>query len=138
MAGSGSGETVIRAGQRARNEQRATDDIGISLGLASSHQSKVISSFVDNIVTTTTTTHHRRQTIRDTTHTQMNDQDQAIRLRLNLKNLRRHDQSIIEIIESTSYVVVYTMNTHNEQWIKSNIQGPMFLFKRYSSSSPST
>lgn len=39
----------------------------------------------------------------------------AVRLKLNLKNLRRHDQTIQEIIESTSYVVMYKMV--EETWV---------------------
>ena len=40
----------------------------------------------------------------------------GVRLKLNLKNLRRHDESITEIVESTSYVVMYSM-TKDGSWV---------------------
>lgn len=52
----------------------------------------------------------------------------SIRLKLNLKNLRRHDDTIHSIITSTSYVVIYELT--NDAWTKTKIEGPMFLFKR--------
>lgn len=50
--------------------------------------------------------------IKDITHAKMSDAGsarsiEAKRLQLNLKVLQRHDPSIVEILDSTSYVVLY-------------------------------
>ncbi|GAA5965968.1 hypothetical protein JCM21900_004709 [Sporobolomyces salmonicolor] len=52
----------------------------------------------------------------------------AIRAQLNLKNLQRHDPLITEIVTSASYASVYE-NT-GEDWAKTGVEGPMFLFSR--------
>ncbi|KAM0791068.1 hypothetical protein ACM66B_004361 [Microbotryomycetes sp. NB124-2] len=52
----------------------------------------------------------------------------ALRAELNLKNLRRHDTSIQQILSTASYVTVY--RNHGEGWVKTGIEGPMFLFER--------
>ncbi|GAA5921135.1 hypothetical protein JCM1841_002433 [Sporobolomyces salmonicolor] len=52
----------------------------------------------------------------------------AIRAQLNLKNLQRHDPLITEIVTSASYASVYE-NT-GEDWVKTGVEGPMFLFSR--------
>ncbi|KAK4046247.1 hypothetical protein OIV83_006226 [Microbotryomycetes sp. JL201] len=52
----------------------------------------------------------------------------ALRAELNLKNLRRHDASIEQILSTASYVTVY--RNHGEGWVKTGIEGPMFLFER--------
>ncbi|GAA5953369.1 hypothetical protein JCM10213_000203 [Rhodosporidiobolus nylandii] len=57
-----------------------------------------------------------------------------IRLALNLKNLRRHDPAIREIEASTSYASVY--ENRGEGWVKTGVEGPMFLFTR--STTPSS
>ncbi|GAA5887973.1 hypothetical protein JCM16303_005221 [Sporobolomyces ruberrimus] len=54
-------------------------------------------------------------------------QDQ-IRQQLNLKNLQRHDPLISEIVTSASYASVY--ENFGVQWVKTGIEGPMFLFSR--------
>ncbi|GAA6017511.1 hypothetical protein JCM11491_006848 [Sporobolomyces phaffii] len=54
-------------------------------------------------------------------------QDQ-IRQQLNLKNLQRHDPNISEIVTSASYASVY--ENFGEQWVKTGVEGPMFLFSR--------
>ncbi|GAA5899803.1 uncharacterized protein JCM6883_005992 [Sporobolomyces salmoneus] len=54
-------------------------------------------------------------------------QDQ-IRQQLNLKNLQRHDPLISEIVTSASYASVY--ENYGEQWVKTGVEGPMFLFSR--------
>lgn len=41
----------------------------------------------------------------------------SVRLKLNLKNLRRHDETITEIVESTSYVVLYRMG-EDGSWVR--------------------
>ncbi|KAK9895136.1 hypothetical protein P389DRAFT_89061 [Cystobasidium minutum MCA 4210] len=64
---------------------------------------------------------------------------EAKRLQLNLKVLQRHDPSIVEILDSTSYVVLYKYvpapNADAEdpadmQWVKTSIEGSMFVFRR--------
>jgi hypothetical protein len=47
--------------------------------------------------------------------------------RLNLNVLRRHDSSISEIVDSTSYVALYQ---HTTEWHKTGVEGTLFLFKR--------
>ncbi|GAA5981666.1 hypothetical protein JCM5350_000448 [Sporobolomyces pararoseus] len=54
-------------------------------------------------------------------------QDQ-IRQQLNLKNLQRHDPQISEIVTSASYASIY--ENYGEQWVKTGVEGPMFLFSR--------
>ncbi|CDS00461.1 hypothetical protein [Sporisorium scitamineum] len=46
----------------------------------------------------------------------------------NLKVLRRHDSSIVEIVETASFVVLYNYN--NGEWTKTGVEGPLFLFRR--------
>ncbi|ORY49742.1 hypothetical protein BCR35DRAFT_272600 [Leucosporidium creatinivorum] len=53
-----------------------------------------------------------------------------VRSQLNLKNLRRHDPLIQEIMGSTPYVTVYY--NMGADWVKTGIEGPMFLFSRSS------
>ncbi|EPQ27474.1 uncharacterized protein PFL1_05012 [Pseudozyma flocculosa PF-1] len=45
----------------------------------------------------------------------------------NLKVLRRHDPTIVDIIDSASFVVLYN---HQSEWTKTGVEGPMFLFRR--------
>lgn len=44
-----------------------------------------------------------------------------------MKVLRRHDPLIVDIIESASFVVLYS---HDGEWTKTGIEGPMFLYRR--------
>ncbi|KAK4052608.1 hypothetical protein OIO90_004236 [Microbotryomycetes sp. JL221] len=53
-----------------------------------------------------------------------------LRQELNLKNLRRHDDTIQSILATASYVTVY--RNLGDGWVKSGIEGPMFLFERSS------
>ncbi|PWN51298.1 PH domain-like protein [Violaceomyces palustris] len=55
--------------------------------------------------------------------------EEDARLAFNVKVLRRHDPSITEIIESASFVVLYS---HQNEWTKTGVEGPMFLFRRSS------
>lgn len=50
------------------------------------------------------------------------------RSNFNLKVLRRHDPSIVEIIETASFVVLYNYNSG--EWTKTGVEGPLFLFRR--------
>ena len=47
---------------------------------------------------------------------------------LNLKVLQRHDPSIISIIDSATYVVLYHYD--GDDWQKEGIEGSMFIFRR--------
>ncbi|BGP27202.1 hypothetical protein JCM10295v2_006166 [Rhodotorula toruloides] len=51
-----------------------------------------------------------------------------IRRQLNLKNLQRHDPAIDHIVSSASYASVY--DNKGDGWVKSGVEGPMFLFAR--------
>lgn len=50
------------------------------------------------------------------------------RASFNLKVLRRHDASIVEIFETASFVVLYNYN--GGEWTKTGVEGPLFLFRR--------
>ncbi|SOV08901.1 related to decapping enzyme [Ustilago sp. UG-2017a] len=50
------------------------------------------------------------------------------RSNFNLKVLRRHDPSIVGIVESASFVVLYNYNSG--EWTKTGVEGPLFLFHR--------
>ena len=50
------------------------------------------------------------------------------RTSFNLKVLRRHDASIVEIVETASFVVLYNYN--GGEWTKTGVEGPLFLFRR--------
>ncbi|GAA6036380.1 hypothetical protein JCM8097_001693 [Rhodosporidiobolus ruineniae] len=54
----------------------------------------------------------------------------ALRLQLNLKQLQRHDPKIHSIVSSTSYASVY--ENKGDGWVKTGVEGPMFLFARAS------
>ncbi|SNX83747.1 related to decapping enzyme [Melanopsichium pennsylvanicum] len=47
----------------------------------------------------------------------------------NLKVLRRHDASIVSIVSTASFVVLYNYNSIGE-WTKTGVEGPLFLFRR--------
>ncbi|SPO23771.1 related to decapping enzyme [Ustilago trichophora] len=50
------------------------------------------------------------------------------RTAFNLKVLRRHDPSIVSIVETASFVVLYNYN--GGEWTKTGVEGPLFLFQR--------
>ncbi|RGB28484.1 hypothetical protein C1646_629557 [Rhizophagus diaphanus] len=54
--------------------------------------------------------------------------DPTARKAVNLNVLRRHDQNIVEIIDSSSYVVVYKFD--KGAWTKKGVEGTLFVFKR--------
>lgn len=56
--------------------------------------------------------------------------DPSARMAFNMKVLRRHDPLIVDIIESASFVVLYS---HDGEWTKTGIEGPMFLYRRSAS-----
>ncbi|GAA5826679.1 hypothetical protein JCM11251_002852 [Rhodosporidiobolus azoricus] len=58
----------------------------------------------------------------------MASKQELIRMNLNLKNLQRHDPLITTIVSSTSYTTVY--ENKGDGWVKTGVEGPMFLFKR--------
>lgn len=47
---------------------------------------------------------------------------------LNLKVLQRHDPSIVSIIDSATYVVLY--HYEPDGWKKEGVEGSMFIFRR--------
>ncbi|CAG8688189.1 14614_t:CDS:2 [Acaulospora morrowiae] len=49
---------------------------------------------------------------------------------VNLNVLRRHDEKIVEIIDSSSHVVVYKIDHEQSAWTKKGVEGTMFVFKR--------
>ncbi|ORY33001.1 PH domain-like protein, partial [Rhizoclosmatium globosum] len=48
----------------------------------------------------------------------------------NLKVLRRHDDKIISILDSTSHVVVYEFDEQRQSWNKRGIEGTLFIVSR--------
>lgn len=47
----------------------------------------------------------------------------------NMKVLKRHDPGIVDIVGSAAFVVLYELE---DEWTKSGIEGPMFLYRRSS------
>jgi len=56
--------------------------------------------------------------------------DSAQKHAINLSVLKRYDNSITNIIESSSHVVVYGFEPSLQTWKKRGIEGTMFIFKR--------
>ncbi|KAG4107160.1 hypothetical protein H8356DRAFT_1626033 [Neocallimastix lanati (nom. inval.)] len=56
--------------------------------------------------------------------------DTAQKHAINLSVLKRYDNSITNIIESSSHVVVYSFEPSLQTWKKRGIEGTMFIFKR--------
>ncbi|KAG9292028.1 hypothetical protein G9A89_017927 [Geosiphon pyriformis] len=56
--------------------------------------------------------------------------DLLARRAVNLSVLRRHDKNIVEIIDSSSYVVVYKFDNQTRSWTKKGVEGTLFVFKR--------
>ncbi|RUS18747.1 hypothetical protein BC937DRAFT_88398 [Endogone sp. FLAS-F59071] len=56
--------------------------------------------------------------------------DPAARLAVNLSVLRRHDNTIEEILDSSSHVCVYKFDGAQGAWAKKGVEGTMFVFKR--------
>lgn len=54
----------------------------------------------------------------------------SARTAFNLKVLRRHDPSIVSIISTASFVVLYLFNSSSSEWTKTGVEGPLFLFRR--------
>ncbi|KAI9004242.1 hypothetical protein BC832DRAFT_531893 [Gaertneriomyces semiglobifer] len=54
----------------------------------------------------------------------------AARQAVNLNVLRRHDANILDILDSSSHVVVYDFDMSSQSWAKRGIEGTMFLFRR--------
>ncbi|KAH8739621.1 hypothetical protein FG386_001178 [Cryptosporidium ryanae] len=52
------------------------------------------------------------------------------RKRLNLQLLRRHDDSINEIIAHSSFVSVYVMDPNSQKWIRGDVEGFLHIVKR--------
>lgn len=49
---------------------------------------------------------------------------------MNLKVLQRHDRSIVSIVDSATYVVLYAYNEQEGGWKKEGIEGSMFIYRR--------
>ncbi|KAF9188143.1 hypothetical protein BGZ51_000719 [Haplosporangium sp. Z 767] len=56
--------------------------------------------------------------------------NKAARKAVNLSVLQRHDPHISDIIDSSSYVVVYKFDEDSQTWTKKGVEGTMFVFKR--------
>lgn len=56
--------------------------------------------------------------------------DTAQKHAINLSVLKRYDNSITNIIESSSHVVVYSFEPSLQTWKKRGIEGTMFIFRR--------
>ncbi|KAG0324636.1 hypothetical protein BG000_002136, partial [Podila horticola] len=56
--------------------------------------------------------------------------NKSARKAVNLSVLQRHDPHITDIIDSSSYVVVYKFDEASQAWTKKGVEGTMFVFKR--------
>ncbi|KAF9968701.1 hypothetical protein BGZ70_010207 [Mortierella alpina] len=56
--------------------------------------------------------------------------NKSARKAVNLSVLQRHDAYISDIIDSSSYVVVYKFDEASQAWTKKGVEGTMFVFKR--------
>ncbi|KAF9205087.1 hypothetical protein BGZ59_000684 [Podila verticillata] len=56
--------------------------------------------------------------------------NKSARKAVNLSVLQRHDPHITDIIDSSSYVVVYNFDEASQAWTKKGVEGTMFVFKR--------
>ncbi|KAF9168566.1 hypothetical protein DFQ26_005597 [Actinomortierella ambigua] len=61
--------------------------------------------------------------------------NKAARKAVNLSVLKRHDPNIAEIIDTSSYVVVYQFDEASQSWTKKGVEGTMFVFTRTTSPS---
>ncbi|KAK6587816.1 hypothetical protein RS030_81219 [Cryptosporidium xiaoi] len=52
------------------------------------------------------------------------------RKRLNLQLLRRHDESINEIVAHSSFVSVYVMDSNSQKWIRGDVEGFLHIVER--------
>ncbi|KAF7458911.1 putative mRNA-decapping enzyme subunit 1 [Cryptosporidium felis] len=52
------------------------------------------------------------------------------RKRLNLQLLKRHDESISEIVAHSSFVSVYLMDENSQKWIRGEVEGFLHIVKR--------
>ncbi|DBA00962.1 TPA: hypothetical protein N0F65_006223 [Lagenidium giganteum] len=51
---------------------------------------------------------------------------------MNLQVLRRQDEGIMDIVDTASHVVMYEFNPANETWSRKEVEGSLFVVKRYS------
>ncbi|KAI9285139.1 hypothetical protein BC943DRAFT_278612 [Umbelopsis sp. AD052] len=56
--------------------------------------------------------------------------DLKARKAANLSVLRRHDSSIIDLLDQSSHAVVYCFDQSKAGWAKKGIEGTVFLIKR--------
>ncbi|KAF9429614.1 hypothetical protein BGZ94_010144, partial [Podila epigama] len=56
--------------------------------------------------------------------------NKSARKAVNLSVLQRHDSHITDIIDSSSYVVVYKFDEASQSWTKKGVEGTMFVFQR--------
>ena len=47
---------------------------------------------------------------------------------LNLRVLKRHNPSIISLIDKSSYCVIYTFSTASASWTKAGYEGTLFIY----------
>ncbi|PWN38710.1 PH domain-like protein, partial [Ceraceosorus guamensis] len=51
----------------------------------------------------------------------------------NMKVLSRYDPHAVSLLQSTSFVVLYTYDEPSSAWSKTSIEGPLFIYSRSSS-----
>jgi hypothetical protein len=49
---------------------------------------------------------------------------------LNLKVLKRHDETISRFLGSSPYVVVYDFDSSTHSWKRKDIEGTLFIYER--------
>ncbi|KAJ3126345.1 hypothetical protein HK098_007609 [Nowakowskiella sp. JEL0407] len=60
----------------------------------------------------------------------MAEVESQIRFAMNLNVLKRHDATVVSILDSSSHVVVYTFEPSSQSWNKRGIEGTMFVLQR--------
>ncbi|TMW63658.1 hypothetical protein Poli38472_002599 [Pythium oligandrum] len=59
--------------------------------------------------------------------------DRAQSNAMNLQVLKRQDDAVMEIVDMASHVVVYEFDQSNQSWKRKEVEGCLFVVKRYSS-----
>ena len=51
---------------------------------------------------------------------------------MNLRVIRRNDSEATHILKSATHVTTYSFNEEDQSWSKIGVEGPFFIYKRYS------
>ncbi|EIW71233.1 hypothetical protein TREMEDRAFT_56356, partial [Tremella mesenterica DSM 1558] len=65
-----------------------------------------------------------------TSNTPLSEQRMAARSAANLRTVARNDTAVVEILETSTYCVIYHWDEGTEKWDKQKMEGPMFIVRR--------